>query len=113
VGLVLALLALSACGPKTINQILVDPSEYNNKDVRVEGQVVESYSVLRNGAYQVDDGTGKLWVVSTKGVPRKGARVSVKGKIREGFNLGGVVSLPKDIDTGLVMVESSHKAKNN
>jgi hypothetical protein len=40
------------------------------------------------GAYRIDDNTGQLWVVSDKGTPRTGARVTVKGTIREGFNLG-------------------------
>jgi hypothetical protein len=48
-------------------------------------------------------------------VPRKGARVTVKGTIREGFNLGTLgdrISLPAAIGSGLVMMESSHNAKN-
>lgn len=103
---------LSGCGVRSINQIMADPSRYANKDVRIEGSVIESYSVLGRGAYQVDDGTGQLWIVSEKGVPREGARVRVKGKIRDGFNLGNLVNLPKQIGSGLVMVESSHKAKD-
>jgi hypothetical protein len=91
---------------------MADPSRYSDKNVRVEGQVTESYSVLGKGAYQIDDGTGRLWVVSTKGVPRKGARVSTKGKIKDGFDVGSIVKLPKDLDSGLVMIESSHKAKD-
>ena len=75
------------------------------------GNVVQSYSVLGKGAYQVDDGTGKLWVVSDKGVPRKGARVGVRGKIRDGFDLGHLVKLPEVISSGMVMVEAAHKAR--
>ena len=114
-GLIVAILAIIlslACGAKTINHIMADPSRYADKEVKVEGTVTESYSVIGKGAYQIDDGTGKLWVVSTKGVPRKGARVSTKGKVKDGFNIGSVVKLPKELDSGLVMVESSHKAKD-
>lgn len=106
-------LALTACGPKTINHVLADPSRYANKDVKLEGRVVESYSVAGRGAYRLEDETGRLWIVSQRGVPRQGARVEVKGKVREGFNLGSVVQLPKDLSTGLVLIESSHKAKGN
>ncbi len=105
-------LFLTACEQKTINQILADPQRYANKDVGIVGNVVQSYSVLGRGAYQVDDGTGKLWVVSDKGVPRKGARVSVKGKIRDGFDLGSLVKLPEAVGAGLVMMESKHKAES-
>jgi hypothetical protein len=103
---------LAGCGTKTINHIMADPSRYANKDVRVEGEVVESYSVIGRGAYRIDDGTGKLWIVAPKGVPRKGARVKAKGKIRDGYNLGDLVKLPEQLESGLVMIEKSHKAKD-
>jgi len=114
-AVVLALSAaflLSGCAPRTINHILADPSRYSNKEVRIEGSVTESYSILGKGAYQIDDGTGKLWIVAQKGVPRQGARVTAKGKIKDGLNLGNIVKLPRQIDSGLVMIESSHKAKD-
>jgi len=52
-------------------------------------------------------------VVSDRGTPRKGARVTVKGTIREGFNLGSLgdqINLP-GVGVGLMLMESSHKAK--
>ena len=61
-------------------------------------------------AYQIDDGTGTLWVVSKKGVPRRGARVKVRGRIRDVVDLGGVIPLPPEVGSGLVMTESHHKA---
>jgi len=106
-------LLLAACEQKTINQILAEPNRYANRDVGVLGTVVQSYSVLGRGAYQIEDGTGKLLVISDKGVPRKGARVGVKGKIKDGFDLGGLIKLPAGIGTGLVMIESSHRAKDD
>ena len=114
-GLMLAVVFLLfslGCSTKTINHIMADPSRYADKEVKIEGTVTESYSVIGKGAYQLDDGTGRLWIVSTKGVPRKGARVSTKGKVKDGFNIGSMVKLPKELDSGLVMLESSHKAKD-
>ena len=111
--LVVSMLALLlvACEKKTINQIKADPNRYVQHEVGIEGQVVRSYSVLGKGAYEVDDGTGKLWVVSDKGVPRTGTRVAVKGKIKDGFNLGSIVKLPEMISSGMVMIESEHRAR--
>ncbi len=83
--------------------------------MKIQGEVVESYSVVGKGAYRLKDDTGELWIVSDKGVPREGARVSVKGKIKDGFNLGSLgslVRLPKQLSSGIVMLESSHKAAN-
>jgi hypothetical protein len=105
----------TACAATTINQILADPSRYRDRDVRVSGSVVDSYSLMSRGVYKINDESGQLWVVSGRGVPRKGARVVVKGKIREGFSLGSLgdrAKLPPAIGSGLVMMESSHKAKD-
>ena len=108
-------LASAACASRTVNQVLADPSRYRDREVQLSGVVVDSYSYVNRGAYRIDDGTGQLWVVSDKGVPRTSARVTVTGTIREGFNLGslgGRINLPQGIGSGLVLMESSHKAKN-
>ena len=70
---------LGACAARSINQVLADPGRYRDREVKLSGSVVDSYSFVGNGAYQIEDNSGKLWVVSNQGVPRKGARVSVKG----------------------------------
>jgi len=106
-----AMFVLVGCEYKTINQIMAEPQRYTNRDVGITGNVVRSFSVLGAGAYQVDDGTGKMWVVAKNNVPREGARVGVKGKIQDGFNLGGLVKLPEVVRSGMVMIESEHRAK--
>ena len=103
-------LASAACASRTIGQVLTDPSRYSDRQVQLSGSVVDSYSLANRGAYRIDDNTGQLWVVSDRGTPRKGARVTVKGTIREAFNLGSLgdlINLP-GVGTGLVLVESSH-----
>jgi hypothetical protein len=112
----LAVIAFSAlivagCEQKSINDIRADPSRYANREVGVVGNVTRSFSVLGKGAYEIDDGTGRLWVVSENGVPRDGARVAVKGTIRDAYNLSSLVKLPEPVTSGLVMIESSHKAR--
>jgi len=104
-------LAMLGCEQKTINEILTDPSRYANKEVTIVGTVTKSYSVLGTGGYEVEDGTGKLFVASNKGVPREGAKIAVKGTIRDGYNLGSLIKLPDPFRSGLVMLESSHKAR--
>lgn len=107
------------CAQKTINDVMADPYRYRNKNVSLTGNVVESYSITGRGFYRIDDATGRLWVFSTRGVPRKGARVSVKGKIYDGFDatsLSDFVKLPdaiqERIESGLLLLEDSHKAKS-
>jgi len=111
-GIALWAIMMAGCEQKSINQIKAEPTRYANHEVLVVGTVTRSASILGTGAYEVEDGTGKLWIVSKTGVPREGARVVVKGTIRDGFNLSAIVKLPEVISSGLVMIESSHKAKD-
>jgi hypothetical protein len=101
---------LTGCATRSINDILADPARYADREVTVKGEVTQSVSVLGHGSYKIADGGGSLWVVSTKGVPRKGARVKVTGKIRDVADVGSVLKLPDVVGSGLVMTESSHKA---
>jgi hypothetical protein len=110
IGILFCVLVLTGCEQKTINDIMADPSRYANKEVAIVGNVTRSVSILGRGAYEVEDGTGKLWVVSQTGVPRKGARIVVKGKVRDAYDLTSF-NLPDLISSGLVLIETSHKAR--
>jgi hypothetical protein len=48
--LVVGSLVSSACASMTVNQILADPSRYRDREVRVSGAVVDSYSLANRGA---------------------------------------------------------------
>ena len=116
VGLVLALaMAAAACGARSINQVLADPAKYRNETVTVRGTVAESASVMGKGAYRITDGDQGLWVVTSSGAPRRGARVDVTGRLQDGYDLsafGNILKLPGSLQSGLVLVESSHKARD-
>jgi len=77
-----SLLVLAGCASVTpIGQLLDNPSQYDGKTVRIEGEVKGSAGGLGLGAYEVRDKTGTLTVVSEKGgTPRTGAKIGVKGK---------------------------------
>lgn len=102
---------VSACGGTSIRKVLADPSKYRNDEVKVSGEVLDSYSIASRGVYHVDDGSGRLWVYSDNGVPRKGAQVSVWGTVREGFNLGPLNNLVKLPVDAVILVERRHEAK--
>ena len=114
-GLVIAMaVAAVACGARSINQVLADPGKYRNDTVTVRGTVAESASVMGKGAYRITDGDQGLWVVTSSGAPRRGARVEVTGRLQDGYDLSGfgsVIKLPGSLQSGLVLVESSHKAR--
>jgi hypothetical protein len=86
-----AILVLVACPQhRNIADIINDPGRYANKEVGVRGTVSQSYGALGTGMYQVDDGTGKIWVYTeNRAVPGKGARVGVAGKVQPTFTFGG------------------------
>jgi hypothetical protein len=84
-------LALVACERVKIGDINSDPGRFINKEVAVVGTVTQSIGALGKGIYQVDDGTGRLWVlVNSRGVPSKGARVGVKGHVMPTVTFLGV-----------------------
>jgi hypothetical protein len=112
--LLLGALALSTagCAHTTISRILAEPQKYTRQnDVHLTGDVTESMSLLGKGAYKLDDGTGTIWVISQHGVPRRGARVKVTGKIRDVVDVSTVMRLPAQIGSGLVMTDATHRAK--
>lgn len=78
-------LSLTAFAKTSINKINADPGRYYNKKVTVEGTVTDSYGVLGQGAYEIDDGTGRIWVLAERAVPARGAHVEAKGHVITGF----------------------------
>ena len=85
------LMGLTACPNQTnIGKINADPNRYMDKEVGLTGRVTDSYGVpFVGGAYEIDDGTGRIWVMTTHGVPSKGARVGVSGQLYTGLQYGG------------------------
>jgi hypothetical protein len=99
-------LLLTACPERaSISKILADPGRYQDKEVGITGTVTDAYGALGTGAYEIDDGTGKMWVVTRRGVPGRGAKVGAKGRVYTGFNLSGR-------SFGTVLEETDRRAKN-
>src|SRR5438105_11317200 len=83
-------LALTACPSRTtISRINQNPSRYHDKEVGLVGTVTDSYGVMGNGIYELDDGTGRIWVMTTRGVPSKGTRIGASGHVHTGVSFGG------------------------
>lgn len=89
-GILAAAIFLTACPSRTtIAKINADPGRYQNKEVVVAGTVTNSFGALGRGVYEIDDGTGRMWVYTQRGVPSKGARVGAKGRVYNGFSFAG------------------------
>lgn len=99
------------CRETTVSRLLAEPDRYRNDEVGLVGDVIESMSLLGHGAYKLDDGTGTIWVISNRGVPRRGARVAVKGRVKDVIDISTVMRLPDEIGSGLVLTDAEHLAR--
>lgn len=53
-----------------------------DQTVYLTGKVVHLAPFLGNGAYQIEDVTGKIWVVTTQTLPQLNQQLNLKGKIK-------------------------------
>jgi hypothetical protein len=89
IGVLLAVGLGCRAGVTPIKTLLDDPTRFDGQVVRIAGDVGVSAGVMGYGAYQVNDGTGTLSVVSQGGgAPREGARVGVEGTFKAVYTLG-------------------------
>ncbi|MGI8555889.1 MAG: hypothetical protein ACR2LT_05990 [Pyrinomonadaceae bacterium] len=97
---------LTACPQQTsIGKIESNPSRYVGKETAVAGRVTNSFGVaMLGGIYKVDDGTGSIWVLTSRSVPSKNSQVGVKGKVQDGLSFGGK-------SYGLGMIEDSRRIR--
>lgn len=93
--LLVAVVVLAGCSEKRtkISSILDHPDSYVNREVLVGGRVTKTYTVnlliAEPGAYQIDDGTGRIWVTTKNGVPEEGRNVGLKGTVSSGLKIAG------------------------
>src|SRR5687767_3966696 len=76
----------------SIAELKYNPGRYNDRTVSVEGVVTSSWGIplVPFKLYKIDDGTGEVTVISQNGrVPSKGARVRVKGRVKDVGTFGG------------------------
>jgi hypothetical protein len=91
VAAVLLSLFLVSCEKEKISDINADPGRFHGKEVQIAGKVTQSIGALGKGVYQLNDGSGSLWVYSDQlGVPSKGVTVGVKGTVVPTFTFLGV-----------------------
>jgi hypothetical protein len=83
-------ICLGCPGRTTIAAINRDPGRYSNRQITIAGRVTNSFGALGSGVFEVEDDTGRMWVLSQSyGVPSTGAKLAVTGRISQGFALGG------------------------
>ena len=86
-----AAVLLAGCPPRErIAKIDRDPGRFAGREITIAGRVTDSYGAMGTGVFQVDDGTGTMWVFSKRqGIPGGGVKVAVSGRVQQGFAFGG------------------------
>jgi len=103
--MLLGMLSLTAgCSGVKISDIQANPGQYEGKEVNISGTVNETYwlGLLKAGAYQINDGTGAIWVSTNQTPPDKGTKASVKGTVTSALKIG-------DKSLGIAITEISRK----
>ncbi len=87
-----------------ISDIRNAPNQYHNKRVTLSGTVDETITlpILGVGVYQLNDGSGTIWVKPKEMTVSKGDQVMVTGTIKVGITISGR-------SFGLILIESKEE----
>ena len=98
-------LILTGCeGITKIAEVKADPSKYRDETVRVMGTVTNSVGVMSTGGYEIEDDTGRIFVLSNQGIPARGAEVVVEGTVFTGAMVLGQA-------VGVAIKENRHQLR--
>ncbi len=80
---VITLLTIFGCNSRTnIKSLQENPRNYVNKEVTVEGKVSQTFSLYFINYFELDDGTGKINVITKNPLPNENESISVKGTVQ-------------------------------
>jgi hypothetical protein len=103
--LVVGVLTATGCSNNTkIGDIQSNPVQFEGKQVNVKGTVGDTFwlATLSKGAYQLGDGSGTLWIVTSQPPPQKGVEIGCQGTVSTAIKLG-------DRTLGTVITETNRK----
>jgi len=106
IALLGVMLFTAGCSSTKISDILAQPDKYADKEISVSGTVTEKYWVdilgVSAGACQIDDGSGKIWVITQQEPPEEGEKASAKGFVETAGKIG-------TRSFGTVIIETTEK----
>jgi hypothetical protein len=91
-ALLLTVLAAAGCMSATkIGDVMANSSKYEGKTITVKGTVGDTVwlATADKGTYQVGDGSGTIWVITTQPPPQKGLTITTEGTVQAAFTLLG------------------------
>ncbi|KAB8330807.1 hypothetical protein SD80_029640 [Scytonema tolypothrichoides VB-61278] len=78
----LGYLGINAIGANITQIQDLKAQQEDGKTLYVQGKVEKRVPLLNRYAYQINDSTGKIWVVTNQTGLRQGVQVVIKGKVR-------------------------------
>ena len=93
--LIVIIIFLTGCFNKVkIGDIQQHPRDYVGKEVTVEGEVSDIFSLMFINYFELKDDTGAIYVITAKPLPSKGEKLKIKAVVQY-FALGDkqVISL--------------------
>ena len=75
----------------TVEEILSSPMKFDGKIVTLEGKATPglAFQFIEEQPYLLDDGTGKIWVITTEEMPAENSYVRVTGKVVVPYQIKG------------------------
>ncbi len=99
--LILLILLIQCAASVRIGDIKNTPSRFHDKKVTISGTIDETITlpILGIAVYQLNDGTGTIWIKPKEMTHEKGEHVRVTGKLKVGVTISGK-------SFGLILIES-------
>jgi hypothetical protein len=81
---------LIGCERTTISEIVKNPYRFAGQAVTIAGTVTNTEAdAPHQGSFELDDGTGRLWVLSTNyQVPKRGEKLAITALVEDAVKLG-------------------------
>ena len=78
---------LSSCSTD-IKEIKDNINDYNGKEVKVSGKVIETTDLMMWKYYQIEDKTGEIYIIPAGELPEEGQKLTVTGIVNEKMKVG-------------------------
>ena len=75
----------------TVSEIVGNAAAFQGREVIISGEALPglAFEFIDEQPYTLDDGTGRIWVITTGVMPAEGSRVTVRGTVRAPYQIKG------------------------
>jgi hypothetical protein len=92
-------IGISDLGTPTVKEVISNPRQFTDREIVITGVVGKTFAIMNMGYFELfGDDASVLTVLSNRGMPMQGKRISVRGTLHQAYALGS--------DQMLVFVET-------